>query len=218
MPERLIDVRQALGARAVLRQITVGTLLLALATLVAAVLEAYLGVIDASVVYLLAVVVMAGRFGTLPAAVTSVTALLVYDFLFTQPRFTLAVGNPDEWLSLLLFLVVAVVIGRLSARQAGRASEAAARARDPEQMSTLSRALAAGVPIADAAAAVVLRLASDGGFTQVWVAVGATPGTERVLASTAVGPLPSAPAVWLLRRRPGALFPEWVRTHASPVG
>jgi two-component system sensor histidine kinase KdpD len=94
------------------------------ATLGAAVLQAWLGIGDASAVYLLAIVVIAGRYGTWSGVIASLIAFLAYDFLFTEPRFTFNVTNPQEWLSLLLFLVVAVVIGRLAALQAERAAEA----------------------------------------------------------------------------------------------
>src|SRR4051794_41506298 len=106
---------------------------------------------------------MAGRFGTWPAVATSVISVLVYDFLFTQPTYTLMVQNPEEWVSLLLFLMVAVVIGQLSARQSERAAEAAAQARDA-QMFAISRSLAAGVPIRTATAEICGRLKLNAGL------------------------------------------------------
>ena len=112
------------------------------ATLGAAALQAWLGIGDASAVYLLAVVVIAGRYGTWSGVIASLIAFLAYDFLFTEPRFTFNVTNPQEWLSLLLFLVVAVVIGRLAALQAERAEEANRRAREAQAMFGISRALA----------------------------------------------------------------------------
>src|SRR4051812_15027680 len=184
------------------------------ATVAAAAVEGWLDVPDASVVYLLAVVLMAGRFGTWPAVATSVVSVLVYDFLFTQPTYTLAVQNPQEWLSLLLFLVVAVVIGQLSARQSERTAEAAARALDAQQMFAISRSLAAGVPIAVAAAEICGRLRLNTGLERVWIGLGETPAQERHVADTDPGaPEPQRSAVWLLRRMPGSTPAAWVRTH-----
>ena len=101
-----------------------------LATAAAVVLEEGIGVADASPVYLIAVVLAAGLFDTWAAIGTSVVAFLVYDFLFTTPRFTFAVSDPAEWLNLLLFLLVAVAIGRLTARLHDRAERrTAVRAR-----------------------------------------------------------------------------------------
>ena len=124
---------------------------LAAATAVAAVLQAGFGVADASAIYLLAVVPIAGRYGTWSGVVASVIAFLIYDFLFTAPRFTFNVTNAQEWLSLLLFLVVAVVIGRLAALQAERTSEADRRAREAQAMFGISRALATATTIDGAA-------------------------------------------------------------------
>jgi two-component system sensor histidine kinase KdpD len=192
------------------------------ATLAAAAVEGWFEVPDASAVYLLAVVLMAGRFGIWPAVATSVVSVLVYDFLFTQPTYTLMVQNPQEWVSLLLFLVVAVVIGQLSARQSERAAEAAARARDAQQMFAISRSLAAGVPIRTAANEICGRLRLNAGIERVWIGLGETPAQERHVADSDPGtPEPQRSATWLLRRMPGSTPAEWVRTHTprtAPTG
>src|SRR4051812_26992771 len=199
-----------------------GAASIGVATLAAAAVEGWLEVPDASVVYLLAVVLMAGRFGTWPAVATSVVSVLVYDFLFTLPTYTLAIQNPQEWVSLLLFLLVAVVIGQLSARQSERAAEAAARARDAQQMFAISRSLAAGVPIKAAAAEICGRLRLNAGLERVWISLGEMSAQERHIADSEPGtPEPQRSAIWLLRRMPGTTPAEWVRTHtprATPAG
>ena len=143
---------------------------LAAATVVAAALQAWLGVADASPVYLLAVVPIAGRYGTWPGVVASVIAFLIYDFLFTTPRYTFSVTNAQEWLSLLLFLVVAVVIGRLAALQAERTNEADRRAREAQAMFGISRALATATTIDGAAAEILERLVGQAGQVALWAA------------------------------------------------
>ena len=128
------------------------------ATVVATLLEGWVGVTDASPVYLLAVVLAAALFGTPAAIATSVLAVLAYDFLFTDPRLTLAVASPQEWLSLLLFLLVAVVIGRLAALLRERAEEAHRRAAEARSLFAISHSLAAGASIAEAAGEIVTLL------------------------------------------------------------
>src|SRR6188768_3574091 len=101
--------------------LVIGTL--GAATAAVAVLEHAVGVADASPLYLIAVVVAAALLGTWGAVATSVIAFLVYDFVFTTPRFTFVVADPAEWLNLLLFLLVAVVLGQVTAllrERAGR--------------------------------------------------------------------------------------------------
>jgi two-component system sensor histidine kinase KdpD len=131
-----LDVRRLTGS------IVVAILALAAATLVAGVLENDLGIPDASVVYLPAIVVTAIVAGTGGAVASAIVAILLYDYLFTQPYHTLAINNPDEWLSLALLLFVAIVVGQLAALQRSRAELASARERQARALFQVSRALA----------------------------------------------------------------------------
>ncbi len=71
------------------------------------------GQLDGSPLYLVAVVIVATRYRTAAGVATAIAAFVIYNLLFTEPRFTLTVADPREWLNLVLFLFVAVVIGRL---------------------------------------------------------------------------------------------------------
>ena len=202
---------------------------LAGATAVAILLEG-VGVGDASPVYLLAVVLAAALFGTPAAVATSILSVLIYDFLFTEPRLTLAVASPQEWLSLLLFLVVAVVIGRLAALLRERAEESRRRASEARSLFTISHSIATSASISEAAGEIASLLRAEVGLRRVWVVVGEV-GETRVLAdSGAAGaahparPPVETPISWILRRRPGDLPAEWIQVHerrgpqARPTG
>ncbi|HEX7495697.1 MAG TPA: DUF4118 domain-containing protein, partial [Candidatus Limnocylindrales bacterium] len=86
----------------------VAALGLALATPLAAVIHGQLGVQHASIVYLLPVVAVGMGYGSWLAVATAVASFLLYDFFFVQPLYTFSIAAPEEWLDLLLFLVVAV--------------------------------------------------------------------------------------------------------------
>lgn len=198
---------------------------LAGATLAAAGLRAWLGIADASAIYLLAVVAIAGRFGTWSGVVASLVAFLIYDFLFTAPRFTFNVTNPQEWLSLLLFLVVAVVIGRLAALQAERALEADRRAREAQAMFGISRALATAESIDAAAPEILDRLIDQTAMDRIWVGLGPSPEFEELIADSAPADADSAGSAgvqgvtpWVLVRMPGDEPAEWIRAHEGPTG
>jgi two-component system sensor histidine kinase KdpD len=180
-----------------------------LATLAAAALEGWAGVGDASAVYLVPVVVAAGVLGTWAAVGVSVLSFLVYDFLFTVPRFTFAVSDPSEWLSLLLFLILAVVIGRLTASLADRAEEADRRAREGVALVAMSRDVAMASTFEEAADAVSARLLADAEMDAVWVC--ATGAPQVVVASA--GSVPGGPAgiPWTLMRATGGEASEWLR-------
>src|SRR5438552_19056470 len=64
-----------------------------------------------SVLYLVVVLFAATRLGRGPALVASIAAFLTYDFFFTTPYHELTISDPDEWVSLLLFLVTALTTG-----------------------------------------------------------------------------------------------------------
>jgi two-component system sensor histidine kinase KdpD len=205
--------------RRALAAIGLGALTLGLATILAAALEGdAIGLEDASPVYLLAVVAVGSSFGTWAAVTTAVVAFLIYDLLFTEPRFSLVVSDPREWVDLLLFLFVALAIGRLVALQRGRAEEADQRAREATSLFAISRTLATSSTIEDAAPDVARRLASDLGLPRVWIVVGPS-GHERVLADTGLGAvLPSMAVVNTLMRAPGDEPARWVRTHEPGRG
>jgi two-component system sensor histidine kinase KdpD len=189
---------------------------LVVTTLAVAVLEADpVGIEDASPVYLVAVVAVGAIAGTVPAVVTAVAAFLAYDLLFTEPRFSLVVADPREWLDLVLFLFVALVIGRLVSIQHARADEAAQRADEANTLFAISRSLATATSSADAAAEIAERVRTAAGLERVWIVAGPA-SSERVLADTGDGPPPPTPSITLsLARTPGDEPARWVRTHVG---
>ncbi len=83
-----------------------------------------------SMLYLLAVMATAVAFGRGPAIFASVLAFLVFDWFFVAPIHQLTVSDPEEWVSLLFFLLTATVTGQLAAGQRQRAREAQQRERE----------------------------------------------------------------------------------------
>lgn len=79
---------------------------------------------NASLLYLIVVLVAAVAFGRAVAIFSSVLAFATFTWFFTEPRESLTVADPDEWILLLLFLLTAVVTGQLAAAQRQRAEEA----------------------------------------------------------------------------------------------
>ena len=76
--------------------LTAATIFGALAASTAAIaLAGIVGVTHAAPVYLLAVVAVGMRWGTIPALITSVAAFLTYDFLFVLPLYTFTINSPD---------------------------------------------------------------------------------------------------------------------------
>jgi two-component system sensor histidine kinase KdpD len=201
-------VRAALMATTILGTLVAASLAIALL--------GQLGVTHAGPVYLLAVVAVGMRWGTLPAVATSVGAFLAYDFLFVEPLYTFTINNPEEWLNLLLLLAVAVAIGRLVALQAAHAEQLAQRVRESQALFGISRALAETRTVEEAAPMVLERLAAATAMDRIWFGLGASPAEERTIADTSPGqPLPIPAWQVVLQRSPGDEPARWVRMHVA---
>jgi two-component system sensor histidine kinase KdpD len=82
---------------------------------------------NASMLYLLAVLVVAVTLGSGPAMTAAVASFLAFNFFFVEPRNELAVADGDEWVALMLLLVTGLVTGRLASSLRDRAREAERR-------------------------------------------------------------------------------------------
>ncbi|MEK6207058.1 MAG: ATP-binding protein [Chloroflexota bacterium] len=85
---------------------------------------------NVSMLYLVAVLVVAVAFGRAAAIVASVLAFLTFDWFFVLPTHQLVVADAEELISLALFLTTAVVTGTLAARERARREEAEHREHD----------------------------------------------------------------------------------------
>jgi two-component system sensor histidine kinase KdpD len=186
----------------------------ACATLAVAVAEGYLAVPNASSIYLVAVVATAIAAGTIGAVITAITSMLVYNFLFTDPRHTLTVADPGEWLSLLLLLFVGVTVGQLAALQRRRAEVALAREREARALFQVTRALATRESTAAVLPMIAAALVVEAEMDRVWFALGPDDPRERVAADSGDGNPPSqAGSYAVLHRMPGPLPAKWTRVR-----
>jgi len=187
---------------------------LALATLLVGLLEDRLHIPDASATYLLAVVAIAVAFGIPAAVVTAVGAFLVYDFLFVSPIGAFVVADLQEWLNLLLLLVLGIVVGQLAGMQRSRAETAVLRERQALAQYQVGRELATTATAAAAMPSLVQILRLETGATRAWIGLGPGVAGERVVADTgSAGPPAVPPSYELLQRRAGEETPRWVRIH-----
>lgn len=114
-----------------------------LASLGAEVARYLLGIVNISLIYLIVVVAVAILWGLWPALTASLLGAAALDLLFVPPFGTLAVKNAGDWLTLLFFLVIAALTGRLAAGARARAEEARQRERATAVLYDLSTALIA---------------------------------------------------------------------------
>jgi len=169
--------------------------------------RAWVSTTDIAMLFLLAVMVAAARYGTRPSVLASALGIAVFDFCFVPPYYTFAVAHAGYLFTFVVMLVVALLISRLAARIRGQADAAREREQHTAALYALSRRLAAARDAQELAAAL---------STQVRETFGA-PGT--VLLPDEHGDLQPAAAA-----NDGALseaalgVARWVLGHQQPAG
>ncbi|MHC2016941.1 DUF4118 domain-containing protein [Methylobacterium sp. CM6247] len=108
----------------------------------ALVLQPYLGVENADLILLTAVVAVAVRLGLGPSLAAVLAASLAYNFFFLPPVYTLTIADPTNVAAFLLFTVVAVVVSNLASQTRREARVSQGRARATERLYGFSRKLA----------------------------------------------------------------------------
>jgi two-component system sensor histidine kinase KdpD len=120
--------------------------------------QVWQGGVSLAMAYLPAVLGVAALAGRGPAVVASVLAFLAFDFLFVDPRHTFTISDPGEWLSLLLFLLTALVTGQLAAMLRRQAQAAEQQAREMTTLYDLSQALTVAVGLEPTLTAITDRV------------------------------------------------------------
>ena len=103
---------------------------------------AWLGVTDHTTVavsYLLVVLFVAAASPLWVAIVTSLVAMLAFNFFFLPPVGALMISDPQNWLALFAFLVVSLVASRLSSTARNRQREAWSRRDELARLFDLGR-------------------------------------------------------------------------------
>lgn len=80
--------------------------------------------VTVALVFLLFVLFLATVFGSQPGLFASVLAMLCFNYFFLPPIGTLTIADPQNWVALVAFFVVAITVGQLSAKAKQRAEEA----------------------------------------------------------------------------------------------
>lgn len=83
---------------------------------VAGLAERFLGLQDLSLIFLVAVMLVASRTRMVPAVLTAVLCFLSYNFFFIEPQLTFLISAHRGLATVLLFLAAALIAGRLASR------------------------------------------------------------------------------------------------------
>lgn len=159
-----------------------------LAVFVAAAAERWLGLDDLSLVFMLAVLLVAARTRTGPAVLTALLCFLAYNFFFIEPRYTLYISARQGVATVAAFLAAALLAGRLASRLAMQVQALREAHRDALARQELGQRLAVAADEEEvvAVANAVFRKHLD---AHVWVRLG-----ERGLHTADVEP-PAQPVL-----------------------
>lgn len=113
------------------------------AVLMAEGLYRFYGFTRLSPIFLAPILVSAVTLGTRPAFAAAALSFTIYNFYVVEPRFTFSLDSPQEYLTLAMFLVVAVLTGGLAGRVRDAAVQSQARAQTLGALFEASRQLSA---------------------------------------------------------------------------
>jgi two-component system sensor histidine kinase KdpD len=91
--------------------------------------------------FILAILAVSTVWGMVVSVAMSVAAMLAFNYNFLPPAGTLSVADPQNWVALITFLIVAVISSHLSTRARQQAADASARQCDVEKLYSFSQGL-----------------------------------------------------------------------------
>jgi two-component system sensor histidine kinase KdpD len=104
-----------------------------------------------SIIFLLAVLLTAMRYGIWPAIYASIMSFAAFNFFFIEPLYTFTIAEPYELLALVTFLIVAVITSALAGRLRQQTLVSANRMRAMRRLYEFTRRLS-GLAALDAVA------------------------------------------------------------------
>ena len=160
-----------------------------------------LGLTDLSMVFIVAVVLVASRTRMQVAVFSSILCFLSYNFFFLEPRFTFEIQARQSLVTVLLFLAAALVAGRLAATL--RLQVLALRAANIHAivLQSLGRQLANAADLGQVAQA-GQRAIANAFNTDAWLSIGNAP------------PAAASPSFSILDQTAA----DWTQQHSQPAG
>ena len=178
-----MQLRATLGRMASLhgrgngRGATVGRVLASLAavaivSVVIGILDQWAPVLGLGSLYVFAVLPVAILWGLAYALPVAVASMLVFNWLFLPPTHTFHLRDGENWLVLVLYLVVAVVTSELAARARRRARYAEHREREAALLAAVASSLLGGGAVTGELDGIAQRAAAVLGVDHAWIALG----------------------------------------------
>lgn len=183
------------NARTVARQTAIdvaGSLFAVIIALsLAMVVHPWLGLANLAFLFLVPVIVMAGRRGIWPGLLTATFATLSFNFFLVPPAYTLRVADLDNVVTLGVFALAAIFVSQFASRLKQQASRAEQLAADSDALALLAQELATN---SDGEALLNILKARLENWTGC--AVRLIDGNSEALDKAGLSPMDNAAAEW----------------------
>jgi two-component system, OmpR family, sensor histidine kinase KdpD len=136
------------------------TLAVAVAVAISHVAERFLPLANLSLIFLMAVLFAATRFGLWPSVYASLLSFVAYNFFFTEPYHTFIVAHRGDVLTMVFFLIVAVIVANLAARLKAQVEAMRTTAKRTANLYDFSRKIVGAASLDDVLWAAVHHVAS----------------------------------------------------------
>jgi len=125
-------------------QYLLSLVLVALAVLLATVVDHLISAPNLTLIFVLPVVIAATSFGWGPALFAAVAGVLAFDFLFTAPYYSFRIASPSDLWAASLLLLTAAVVSTVAAEARRRTLEARRAAEQAEALQQLAHLVIEG--------------------------------------------------------------------------
>lgn len=167
--------------------------------------ERWLGLGDLSMVFIVAVVLVAARTRMAAAVLAAGLCFFAYNFFFIEPRFTLLIGARQGVATVFLFLIAALVAGRLASQLRTQVLALRAANAHATALQGLGRQLGAAADLGEVLQAGRAALERHLG-ANAWLRVGTADASVEALSRDATLADIDRAAV------------DWVLSHGQPAG
>ena len=163
-----------------------------------------------ALLYLLAVVLVASLSGIRPALAAAVLSFFAWNFFLIPPYDTFRVADPKDWLALVIFLVVGLIMGWQAGRLREREAQALAREQETALLNRFSARLVSDAAILDVAELLIDEVSRIASAECIALFLPDESGRAREFAASPRAICQRSPEV--------AQLADWVHRNAKAVG
>ncbi|MCW5690409.1 MAG: DUF4118 domain-containing protein, partial [Pseudolabrys sp.] len=110
------DSSRFAGLRKEVRPLLLTTILIVIVSMVILGIVWTTGLTRGSVLYLIPVIIAATRWGIVPSLYAAAAGVVCSAFFFFPPLYSFRIRDPQEFINLILFVFVAIVVSQLATR------------------------------------------------------------------------------------------------------